>query len=462
MIIGGDYLYPRLKYVWEYTEQKDHDGLQIKETLDDAKAKEELFEHELLSMKVFYEGFHKPWNKGVVDKDSKVQAAFIQAEVKKHKECARSVEKRQAFWRTHAKDAIVGKRLFEWEHDQYQEKDRVWPTEQAIAARKEELTAEVTDDVAKIPTCVLPRVKCVHLAIVEKAEELLADIVSSGKAPAATVAAGAPNTNMPVEDIFQKMRYLHDRCAITRVGVLSAHRRVQRAPDLGGEGDDAHRFALDRLPDWFPDWLSGMLKGMARDEISEWPSQQKRADLRWQRTQDLSDLKKGKREKNQEKQQQRQDALTSAEGGMVVLEGEEEEPVLLPAMRRLTLAEFESVNWEKGAAPTWTKEKIINQMRLHNLPTHKFNERSDELDKKLVEKEMIAGAKSNLKLTFASREAAHKYLRAYLQLQKQVSEMVSEMERVRARAEQQDGRNSRSSRRTRGSAARSDEYEWGG
>ena len=75
---------------------------------------------------------------------------------------------------------------------------------------------------------------------------------------------------------------------------------------------------------------------------------------------------------------------------------------------------------------------------------------------------MIAGAKANLKLGFARREAAHKYLRAYLQLQKQVSEMVSEMERVWARAEQQDGRNSRSSRRTRGSAARSDEYEWGG
>ncbi len=99
---------------------------------------------------------------------------------------------------------------------------------------------------------------------------------------------------------------------------------------------------------------------------------------------------------------------------------------------------------------------------MHNLPQHKGVDRSDELDKKLMEKQMIGKPKAPLRLTFANREAAHKYLRAYLQLQKQVSEMVSEMERVRARAEQQDGRNSRSSRRTRGSAARSDEYEWGG
>ena len=147
------------------------------------------------------------------------------------------------------------------------------------------------------------------------------------------------------------------------------------------------------------------------------------------------------------------------EGGMVVLEGQDEAE-LLPPMRRLTLAEFESVIWEE--TPTWTVKRIVNQMRLHNLPQHKGVDRSDELDKKLLEKQMIGKPKAPLRLTFANREAAHKYLRAYLQLQKQVSEMVSEMERVRARAEQQDGRNSRSSRRTRGRSDRSDEYEWGG
>ena len=47
-------MYPRLKYIWKYMEKKDNTGLQIKETLDDARAKSELLEHGCLSMAVFY------------------------------------------------------------------------------------------------------------------------------------------------------------------------------------------------------------------------------------------------------------------------------------------------------------------------------------------------------------------------------------------------------------------------
>ena len=109
---------------------------------------------------------------------------------------------------------------------------------------------------------------------------------------------------------------------------------------------------------------------------------------------------------------------------------------------------------------TWTVKRIVNQMRLHNLPQHKGVDRSDELDKKLLEKQMIGKPKAPLRLTFANREAAHKYLRAYLQLQKQVSEMEAEIAEVRERAQQQDGRDARSSRRTRNRVARSDDFVW--
>ena len=457
MRIGGDYLYPRLKYVWEYTERANLEGLQIEETLNDAKAKHELFEHECLSMHVFYVGFHKPWNNAVVENNCKDQAKYIKDEIDKHRACIRHVAKRQEFWCEHSKGAIVSKKLFAWTHDEYAAKDRVWPDEDAIQQEEERLTGEITDEEMKIPECVLARVKCMHQAIVEKAEEMLEDIVSTGKAAAAAVSAGAPNTNMRVEDIFQKMRFLHDRCAITRVGVLCAHRRVQRAPHLSGEGDAATRFSLRSSPDWMPRWLLGRLKAMARDEIEKWPSQQKRADLRWQRTQDLSDLAKQKASVREDKEEERREEVTGMEGGMIVLEGQDEAE-LLPPMRRLTLAEFESVIWEE--TPTWTVKRIVNQMRLHNLPQHKDVDRSDELDKKLLEKQMIGKPNAPLRLTFANREAAHKYLRAYLQLQKQVSEMVAEIAQVRARAQQQDGRDTRSSRRTRNRVARSDDFVW--
>ena len=77
-------------------------------------------------------------------------------------------------------------------------------------------------------------------------------------------------------------------------------------------------------------------------------------------------------------EEERREELTGMEGGMVVLEGQDEAE-LLPPMRRLTLAEFESVIWEE--TPTWTVKRIVNQMRLHNLPQHKNVDRSDELDK---------------------------------------------------------------------------------
>ena len=142
-------MYPRLKYIWKYMDKKDNTGLQIKETLDDARAKSELLEHGCLAMAVFYYGLHKPWNKNAAKAESvwsaDQQAAFIKGVIAEHDACAKHADRRNAFWAKHAKEPIVERRLFEWECGEF-ERTKQLPGEAAKSAR----CAHACDKTAKV------------------------------------------------------------------------------------------------------------------------------------------------------------------------------------------------------------------------------------------------------------------------------------------------------------------------
>ena len=64
MIIGGDYLYKRLPFVFEFFNEKDHSDLQLGKddgTIDQLQKRRRLFEFDCLMMAIDYHGFHQPW-----------------------------------------------------------------------------------------------------------------------------------------------------------------------------------------------------------------------------------------------------------------------------------------------------------------------------------------------------------------------------------------------------------------
>ena len=359
-------------------------------------------------MTVDYRGFHSPWNKKASNSKMnddqwkwhsphvwtlKKQAKYVKDEVEKHRRCIQSATHRNAYWLTHAKPVILERDLFRWCCETYKQrkgtyseaqKSQRYPTEAEIAAKKQELASAWHDSQATVPTRCIRRQKAMHQAIVLKCEELLDKMAETGELPAAARRAGAAVTNFPVEDIFQMMRRLHERCSVTRIGYLEAMRRVRKAPALGGSVDDPSPFTLQDPPAWYAPWLKKSLRERARHRIrSEWPSAHKRAELRWERTTELTEAKKRKRQALDDKVEEKEEDVLELMGGFV-LSGEEREQLTAGAL--LDLEIFASIDFANE--PSWTIPRIANQLKLRNLRkaqrsatlTRLLTEASDEED----------------------------------------------------------------------------------
>ena len=217
-----------------------------------------------------------------------------------------------------------------------------------------------------------------HSAIVLKCETLLDQMAETGKLPAEAQRAGAAVTNFPVEDIFQMMRRLHDRCSVTRIGYLEGMRRVRKAPALGGSPGEPKPYTLQEPPPWYAPWLKNSLRERAWTRVyAEWPNAHKRAQLRWDRTVALSTAKKRKRQElDGNKEGKDEDAL--AMSGGFVLSGEEREELAPGAL--LDLEVFATIDF--ATESSWSIPRIANQLKLRNLQKAK---RSATLTRLLTE-----------------------------------------------------------------------------
>ena len=294
-----------------------------------------------------------------------------------------------------------------------------------------------------------------HQAIVAKATALLAEVVETGKVGAAAEKAQAPSSNFFVEDIFQYQRRLHDRCPVTRVGVMEAKRRVKKAPILGGTQENPCAFTISNPPPWYTPWLKRSLRQRARDMVrKEWPSRADRAIIRWTRTKELSQIARAKRQRLDQASEEKEEVIRSMMGGFV---GSGEERERIPPMELLDLERFSSIDFDADRT-SWSVKAIKNQLRLRNLQDFK-QKRTIELvqllcDEQSIETEgttrrtLLTKPQGDFYLT-GTRATLIKRLEKILQVEEHAQQLHEDMEQLQATNTVRDAARRRNSRTRR-------------
>eukprot|EP01046_Picozoa_sp_COSAG06_P084056 COSAG06_NODE_30902_length_530_cov_1.039443_1_plen_153_part_01 len=151
--------------------------------------------------------------------------------------------------------AIVDRKLLQWRLWRFRSEEEEEPTEQEEEQQRALFeSAASADPLLDPPKPCYARMRCMHTAIVEKLEEMLDSILLDG-ASVQQQLSGAPNQQLPVEDIFNFSRKQHDRCCVTRIGILDCRRRVAMAPSLGTVAGIPCPYSITNQPRWYPDWL---------------------------------------------------------------------------------------------------------------------------------------------------------------------------------------------------------------
>ena len=335
--------------------------------------------------------------------------------MKLHRECKTNKAKRDAYWQQHAKEAFIDRQLFKWAATQFQEshedpRERSLPSDAERESQKQRLEAQCDPACVAVPSGCVERQLAMHAAVVTKIEEFLQETASTGEADAAAEVAGAPTSNVPVEDVFQYSRRWHDRHCTTRIGIIEAARRVRKAPDLG------EPVCLESPPKWYPTWLKKSLRQRARHRIrKQWLSMAERAHRRWEQTKLVSQRAGERAQAAGDRAESKEDRVRTMEGGEV---GSGEEAERLPPLTLLDLETFASIDF--GQAPTWKVAEIKNQICLRNLQKDK---RSDALNKLLIEKKLIKSAGAAL-LEGGSKSVLIKRLEAVVKVEERAEALA--------------------------------------
>ena len=459
LIIGGDYLFPRFDQIWEFYEtihnsQKDK---QIVATLKDMLKNKELFEFDCLMMAVDYHGFHSDFNFGACHNECNVQADEVKKIVALHKECmkqnADGVQKMLEYWREHATPAIVDRKMFQWRLQHYRDNACEPTAQQQEQQRAAFELAAPTDPLLTPPPGCHARMRCMHTAIVDKLEQMLDSILVEGPSVQQQL-SGAPNQQLPVEDIFNFSRKQHDRCSVTRIGILDCRRRVSTAPSLGTVAGIPRPYTITNPPRWYPDWLRQRLRERARQTIREkWPSQDERAELRWEMTCKMAEVADERMAALQVRVEGTERTMLTLPGGYIGLEASQDEcRQRLPPLQCLTLEQYDEVNWEEpGTTSRWTNPVIVNQFRLRNVKDERTASEALLLVRKGVIKKgtdalPLSGTRKELvkrlKLVVEAEHAAAATDRAVSVVQRELAERAEQAERGRERR----GRSTRGTR----------------
>ena len=266
--------------------------------------------------------------------------------------------------------------------------------------------------------------------------------------------SGAPNQQLPVEDIFNFSRKQHDRCSVTRIGILDCRRRVSTAPSLGTVAGIPRPYTITNPPRWYPDWLRQRLRERARQTIREkWPSQDERAELRWEMTCKMAEVADERMAALQVRVEGTERTMLTLPGGYIGLEASQDEcRQRLPPLQCLTLEQYDEVNWEDpGTTSRWTNPVIVNQFRLRNVKDERTASEALLLVRKGVIKKgtdalPLSGTRKELvkrlKLVVEAEHAAAATDRAVSVVQRELAERAEQAERGRERR----GRSTRGTR----------------
>ena len=417
-------------------------------------------------MGVDYDGFHSPFNHGACNKTPEDQAAYIQKVVKHHKLCAKSTPQGKAamlkYWEEHAGPIIVERQLLEWKCDTFKSRGRQQPSDTEIAEKQAALEQELV--VPKPPVKCQDRMRAMHKAIAQKLPEMLAEIVATGEVTAAQALSGAPQHQLPVEDIFRFTRGEHDQSCVQLIGIIAAKRRILKAPRLGTKNGLPHRFTLERPPPFYHPWLRQSLRKRARARMrEEWPSMLARAMMRWEAVCQAAEIADEQVEALTEKAATALAKVKELPGGNVLLEGDDE-VAPLPAGTLLTLDMFRNIKFEertdrRGGGTGWTLDAVKNQLRLWNLRRPEWSELEVDMFSKvgLIEPGKafnLSGTRAVLvkrpRLVLTTQRAAE---RRQAVLDTAMRRLDQEQEEERVAQEQADSAAERQSRRGRGQNA---------
>lgn len=417
-------------------------------------------------MGVDYDGFHSPFNHGACNKTPEEQAKYIKEVVQRHKLCAKNTPHGRAamfkYWEEHAGPIIVKRKLLEWKCDEFKRRRRKQPTDTEIAEKKAALEQELV--VPKPPVKCQPRMRAMHTAIAQKLPEMLAEIVATGEVSAAQKLSGAPQHQLPVEDIFRFTRGEHDQSCVQLVGIIASKRRILKAPRLGTKNGLPHRFTLERPPPFYHPWLRQCLRKRARARMrEEWPSMLARAMMRWEAVCQAAEIADEQVEALTEKAATALAKVKELPGGNVLLEGDDE-VAPLPAGTLLTLDMFRNIKFEertdrRGGGTGWTLDAVKNQLRLWNLRRPEWSELEVDMFSQagLIEPGKafnLSGTRAvlvkRLRLILTTQRAAE---RRQAVLDTAMRRLDQEQEEERVAQEQADSVAERQSRRGRGENA---------
>ena len=366
------------------------------------------------------------------------------------------------YWEEHAGPIIVERQLLEWKCDTFKSRGRKQPSDTEIAEKKAALEQELV--VPKPPVKCQPRMRAMHTAIAQKLPEMLAEIVATGEVSAAQKLSGAPQHQLPVEDIFRFTRGEHDQSCVQLVGIIASKRRILKAPRLGTKNGLPHRFTLERPPPFYHPWLRQSLRKRARARMrEEWPSMLARAMMRWEAVCQAAEIADEQVEALTEKAATALAKVKELPGGNVLLEGDDE-VAPLPAGTLLTLDMFRNIKFEertdrRGGGTGWTLDAVKNQLRLWNLRRPEWSELEVDMFSKvgLIEPGKafnLSGTRAvlvkRLRLILTTQRAAE---RRQAVLDTAMRRLDQEQEEERVAQEQADSVAERQSRRGRGENA---------
>ena len=273
-------------------------------------------------------------------------------------------------------------------------------------------------------------------------EEMLDEILADG-ASIQQQLSGAPNQQLPVEDIFNFARKQHDRCCVTRIGVIEARRRISKAPSIGTNAGIPCPHTISGPPQWYPDWLRDLLRERARTTIREdWPSQDERAESRWQKTCELAQVADARSVVREESTERTERTIMTQLGGYI---GPSSAGQRLAPLQCLTLEQYDEVDWNADSrANGWTNAAIINQFRLRNANKGQRTESEAVLLKRkgVIKKDdadlpLTPGGKENLikrlKLVLEAETAAVAKDRAHRQVERDLEARAAQAEQGRER-----------------------------
>ena len=415
-------------------------------------------------MGVDLDGFHSPFNHGACNKAPEEQAKYIKKVVRRHKLCAKNTPQGRAamfeYWEEHAGPIIVERQLLEWKCDTFKSRGRKQPSDTEIAEKQAALEQELV--VPKPPVKCQDRMRAMHKAIAQKLPEMLAEIVATGEVTAAQALSGAPQHQLPVEDIFRFTRGEHDQSCVQLIGIIAAKRRILKAPRRGTKNGLPHRFTLERPPPFYHPWLRQCLRKRARARMrEEWPSMLARAMMRWEAVCQAAEIADEQVEVSTERAATALAKVKELPGGDVLLD---DEVAPLPAGTLLTLDMFRNIKFEertdrRGGGTGWTLDAVKNQLRLWNLRRPEWSELEVDMFSKagLIEPGKafnLSGTRAvlvkRLRLILTTQRAAE---RRQAVLDTAMRRLDQEQEEERVAQEQADSVAERQSRRGRGENA---------